>query len=143
MRRVLPLDFDRTAGYVMPKDPVLHHKAIEFAQKELAEIPNFADYARVWLSVDVDDKEKPVSVHGALGFVMRPDIVLCRSLDRKAMVGLYLRANAYLADNGARGYEALVYINPDEAPEQKCPQQKESLAALNMKPANRWAITVR
>ncbi len=143
MRRVLPLDFDRAAGYAMPKDRALHQLAIEFAQKELAEMPNYADYARVWLSVDVDAHEKPLAVHGAIGFVMRPDVVLCRSLDRKAMVGLYLRMNSYLADNGARGFEGLVYINPDEKPEQKCPQQKESLEALGAKPACRWAITVR
>lgn len=131
----------------MPKDRELHQKAIEFAQKHLAEMPNFADYARVWVSADVatdeKGKEKPVLVHGALGFVMRPDVTLCRFLDRKALVGLYLRTNSYLADNGARGYEALVYVNPDEKPEQKCAQQEESLAALAAKPANRWAITIR
>ena len=142
-RRVLPLDFDRAAGYAMPKDPELHRRAIEFAKKELAEMPNFADYARVWLSAEVDAEEKPVRIHGALGFVMRPDVTLCRFLDRKALVGLYLRANAYLADNGARGFEGLVYVNPDEKPEQKCAQQEESLAALGAKPAHRWAIPIR
>lgn len=143
MRRVFPLEFNRTAGYAMPRDSHLHHLAVEFAQKHLAERPNFAEYERVWLSVDVDGNEKPVLIYGALAFVMRPDIVLCRFLDSKAMAGLYARANSYFSDNGARGFEALVYINPDEAPEQKCPQQKESLQALKAKPANRWAITIR
>lgn len=140
---MLPIDFDRAAGYAMPRDRALHQLAIDFAQKHLAEMPNFADYSKVWVSADVDEKEKPVLVHGALGFVMRPDVVLCRFLDRKAFLGLYQRVNSHLADNGARGYEGFVYINPDEAPEQKCPQQTESLAALGAKPAHRWAITIR
>jgi hypothetical protein len=143
MRRVLPLDFNSAGGYFMPKDPHLHRLAVQFAEKELAEMPNFSEYARVWVSAEVDENEVPVSIHGAIGFVMRPDVVLCRALDRKAMVGLYLRTNSYLADNGARGYDTLVYINPDEAPEQKCAHQKETLEALKMKPANRWLITVR
>jgi hypothetical protein len=143
MRRVIPLIFNRAGGYAMPQDPHLHQLAVEFAHKHLAERPNFADFERVWLSADVDADGKPALVHGALAFIMRPDIVLARSLDQKAFVGLYQRAQSYFSDTGARGFEVFVYINPDEAPEQKCPQQAESLQAIQAKPANRWAVTVR
>lgn len=143
MRRVLPLIFNRAGGYAMARDPELHRLAVDFAQKNLAAMPNYSEYERVWLSVDVDAREKPLVVHGALGYIMRPDITLCRFLDPKAVVGLYNRANSHFSDQGAVGNEVFVYINPDEAPEQKCPQQEETLKALLAKPAHRWAVTIR
>jgi hypothetical protein len=141
--RAIALDFHRQMGYVLPVDPDLHKLAIKFAEKELAQIPNYSEFARVWLACEMDGNDKPVSVHGALGYCMRPDFTMARFLNRNALVSLYRRANDFLADNGCRGAEGLVYVNPDEAPEQKCPEQQESLKALGAIPANRWLIKIR
>jgi hypothetical protein len=141
--KAIPLDFNREMGYVIPKDPNLHKLAIQFANDELAEMPNFSEYNRVWLACETDENDHPTSVQGALGFTMRPDITMCRFLNRSALITLYNRANAFFSDNGCRLSEALVYVNPDEKPEQKCPELEQSLAALGARPANRWAVKIR
>ena len=141
--RAVPLDFSRDRGFAMPVDAELHRFAIDFAQKELAAIPNFSEFAKVWVAVESDADGKPTAVRGALGFTMRPDFTLCRFLDRTTFVTLYNRADAYMADNGARGSEVLVYVNQNEAPEQKCPQQLESLKAVKAVPADRWVLKIR
>lgn len=140
--RAVPLDFHREAGYAMPVDRELHQLASKFAEKHLAEMPNFSGLTRVWLACEFEG-EKVKEIHGALGFTMRPDFTLARFLDRQALVTLYHRANGFLSDNGARGSEGLVYISSEEGPEQRCPQQLESLAALGAKPADRWLIKIR
>ena len=141
--RAIALDFNRAAGYAMPCDRALHQMAVEFAQKDLAAIPDYSGYTRVWVAAEVGEDEKPIAIEGALGFTMRPDFTLCRFKNKQALVTLYRRANAYLADNGCRGSEALVYVSSTEAPEQKCPQQKESLAALGALPADRYLVKIR
>jgi hypothetical protein len=141
--RAVSLDFDRAAGYSMPRDRELHRLAVKFAETDLSAIPDYSSYTRVWAAVEFGADEKPVSIQGALGFTMRPDFTLCRFKNKHALVTLYNRANAYLADNGCRGSEGLIYISSTEAEEQKCPQQKESLAALGAKPADRWLVKIR
>lgn len=141
--RAIPLDFDRQMGYSLPKDAKLHKLAVQFAERELAEMPNYSEYNRVWLACETDENDHPTSVHGALGFTMRPDITLCRFLNRNALSVLYNRANAFFADNGCRLSEVLVYVNPDEKPEQKCPEQELSLKAVGARPAHRHLIQIR
>ena len=114
----------------MPVDRGLHQLAIEFAKKHLAALPDYSSYTRVWVAAEIGADDKPVSIEGALGFTMRPDFTLARFKNKESLVTLYRRANAYLADNGCRGSEGLVYVSSTEAPEQRCPQQAESLAAL-------------
>lgn len=140
--RVISLDFDRSAGYAMPKDRELHRLAVQFAEKQLAAMPNYAEYNKIWVAAEMEE-EKPVGIRGALGFTMRPDFTLARFLDPKATVALYQRANAFLADNGARGSEALVFVSSSEGPEQRCPQYKETLEALKARPADRYLITIK
>ncbi len=140
--RAVALDFNRAAGYAMPVDRELHRLAVKFAETDLSAIPDYSSFARVWAAVEFGADQKPVAIHGALGFTMRPDFTLARFKNKQALVTLYNRANAYLADNGCRGGEGLVYISSTEGPEQKCPQQKESLEALNAKPADRWLIKI-
>jgi hypothetical protein len=141
--RAIALDFDRVAGYSMPKDRELHRLAVKFAETDLSAIPDYSSYTRVWVAAEFGADEKATAIHGALGFSMRPDFILCRFKNKQALVTLYNRANAYLADNGCRGSEGLIYIDSKEGPEQKCPQQTESLAALGAKPADRWLVKIR
>jgi hypothetical protein len=140
--RAIALDFLREGGYSLPKDRDLHKLAVQFAEKQLVSIPNFAEYTKVWVAAEMDG-ETPTEIRGALGFTMRPDFTLARFLDRAAVVALYNRANAFLADNGARGSEVLVFVSSEEGPEQRCPQYKETLEALKAKPADRYLITIR
>lgn len=140
--RAVSLDFHRAPGYAMPMDRELHQLAVQFAEKHLADKPNYSELSRVWLACECEG-EKVKAVRGALGFTMRPDFTLARFLDRQALVTLYHRANGFLSDNGARGSDGLVYISSEEGPEQRCPQQLESLAALGAKPADRWLIKIR
>jgi hypothetical protein len=141
--RAFALDFHRAAGYAMPTDRALHQLAVEFAQKHLAEIPDYSSFTRVWVAAEVGADEKPIAIEGALGFTMRPDFTMARFLNKQALVTLYHRANAHLADNGCRGSEGLVYVSSTEDPEQRCPQQAESLAALGAVPAERFLIKIR
>jgi hypothetical protein len=141
--RAIPLDFHRQGGYAMPVDRDLHKLAMGFAERELAEVPNFSEFQRVWLACEVDADDRATSVHGALGFTTRPDFTMARFLNRNALVVLYNRASAFLSDNGCRLSEGLVYVNPDEKPEQKCPEAELSLQALGARPANRWLIKIR
>jgi len=141
--RAISLDFNRQMGYAIPSDPHLHKLAIQFAEKELAEMPNYSEYNKVWVACETDENDIATSVHGVLGYTVRPDITMCRFLNRNALSVLYNRANAFFADNGCRLSEVLVYVNPDEKPEQKCPEQEQSLKALGARPANRWLIKIR
>lgn len=141
--RAIALDFNRAGGYAMPADRALHQLAIEFAKKNLAAIPDYSSFARVWVAAEVSADEKPIAIEGALGFTMRPDFTLARFKNKQALVTLYHRANSYLADNGCRDSEGLVYVSSTEAPEQRCPQQQESLAALGAVPGDRYLIKIR
>jgi len=142
MIHTLALDFNRESGLALPKDPSLHKLAVEFAQRELAEIPNYSEYAKVWVAACMDG-DTPKEIRGALGFTMRPDFTMARFLDRAAVVALYNRANSFLADNGARGSEALVYVNSAEGKEQRCPEYLQTLSALQAKAADRWLIKIK
>lgn len=133
----LPLDFDRAMGYALPKDRELHRRAIEFAEKEVAEKVNYSDFAKVWVAEDGDQ------IVGTLGMTMRPDFTLCRFLNPEAIKLLHQRGNDFLADQGLRGGEALIYMNSKERPEQKCPEGLRTVLELGARPADRWIIRVR
>jgi len=142
MIHTLALDFNREGGLALPKDPSLHKLAVEFAQRELAEIPNYSEYAKVWVAACMDG-DVPKEIRGVLGFTMRPDVTMARFLDRAAVIALYNRANSFFADNGARGSEVLVFVDSSEGKEQKCPQYLETLSALKAKPADRWLVKIK
>lgn len=141
MIRAMLLEFHQAMGYTMPKDRELHRLSVQFAEKHLAEIPDFSSYNRVWVAAEMNG-DIPVRVTGALGFTFRPDFTLARFTDRQTIVALHNRANAYLSDNGARGSDAMVYVNSKEGPEQRCPEWEATLAALKATPSDRWLIKI-
>jgi hypothetical protein len=142
MMRAIPLDFDRAAGYAMPKDRALHKLAVQFAEKECVSIPNFSEFHKVWAICEMED-ESILSVQGLLGFCFRPDFSLNRFLSPDAIVVGYERANAFLGDQGARGQEVTVYMSSTEAPEQKCPNGLKTILSLGARPADRWVLRVK
>lgn len=141
--RAISLDFLRAAGYAHPADPELHRLAVQFAKDNLAEMPDFSNYNKVWVAAEVDQNERPVAVHGALGFTMRPDLTLARMLNPKAFAVLFKRAESFFSDNGGRGSEVLLRLNLEDSPETLCPHAADSLKAAKATPAHRWAIVVR
>lgn len=142
--RTVPLDFNRAPGYAVPKDPALHKMLVEFSEKNLVQQPNFADdFLKVWVVAEFDENEKPLSVQGVGGYVMRPDVTLFRSLNERAMLTLYKRINGFLADAGCLGMEGLVYVNPNEQEKQRCPDVAGTLKVIKAVPANRWSVIVR
>ena len=71
------------------------------------------------------------------------DIPVFRSTGQRSAKMLIDRMNDYLHDQGARGQRVLLHINESEAPEQRCPNYLEWLAAVGAKPAERWAVVVK
>ena len=79
---------------------------------------------------------------GILGFLQRPDVWI-RSDGPDTIARLAQRANAFFSDNGLRGFDVLIYVDPEEDPSQKCKDIQTTLAAFAARPANRWAVTVK
>ena len=146
--RVIPLefnrDFDRSGAVAVPKDALLHNLTCKFAEQALVDQPNLAHgYTKVWVAVEVDANEIPISVQGVVGYQMTPDITLLRALNPQAFSRLTSRVSSFMSDNGARGLKVLVYVNPEEDERQKCPNVDQSLRAWAAVPAHRWEVRVR
>jgi hypothetical protein len=96
------------------------------------------------VACEVNGDGKPVRALGVLCMVLRPDFPVCRFTDNAAVAKLVQRANDFLHDTyGARGCEVLVHISSRETPEQRCPDADEWMRLYGLKPADRWAFTVR
>ena len=76
--RAISLDFNRAPGYAMPCDRQLHQLAVEFAKKELAAIPDYSSFARVWVAAEIGAEDKPVSIEGALTPITSPKAMRAR-----------------------------------------------------------------
>lgn len=139
--RAVPLEFYSQGGLSLPKNAKLHQAAVKFAEKELAEMPDFSGFNKVWLVGEFGEDE-PV-IQGALGFTMRPDFVLNRFLNPEAILVGYERANDFLADNGCMGQEVLIHMAANETPEQRCPQGLKTVLDIGARPADRWRILVK
>lgn len=138
MIQVYPLDFQGQGALLEPVDRQLHDLAVDYCSRELAggDKLNFTKFAKVWVGV------KDGSVMGLAGYVLRPDLPLFRATDGEVLRALGRRANAYFADNGARGQEAFVYIG-NERPEQRCPDWREVLKEFGAKSGRRLLIEVK
>lgn len=143
MIRVYPLDFLGQGAMLTPADPKLHDMAVEFCRKELTEEVNLSQLAKVWVAAESDVKHQPVSPLGVFGYVLKPDVPLCRTIDMEALRILANRYNDYLADLGARGKETFIHVARGERPEQKCAGWAEVLKEWNAKLADRVTVIVR
>ena len=138
MIEIVPLDFIGQGALLEPADRPLHDAAVEYCYRELAKGRelNLTKLAKVW--VGLKDKE----VFGISGYVLRPDIPLLRATDPEVLRALGHRMNDFLADNGARGNQAFLYIG-DEKPEQRCPEWKAVLKEFGATNAQRFLVEVR
>ena len=121
-----------------PRDHKLHDAAVDFCNRELAEGKNLnlAQFAKVWVGLRGEE------VKGIMGYVLRPDIPLLRSIDPEVLRELGLRINDFFADQGARGQEVFLYIG-NEKPEQRCTGWRTVLKDFNPKSGRRVLIEVR
>lgn len=120
-----------------PADPKLHDMAVEFCARELTEKVTLTDLAKVWVATENE------RVLGILGYVLKPDVPLCRAVDAAALRALANRYNDFLADNGARGKETFIHVARNEKPSQKCPAWAEVLKEWDAKLADRVTVKVR
>lgn len=145
--RVVPLYFMGQGALIEPH-PVckeIFNLAALYCKENLAEPVNLSSFLKCWVAVEFED-DKPVAVHGVTGIVNTPDVPLFRVTGEHAKVAtvkLKERIEEYCADQGYRGSEVLVYLNPADSGEQLCPNAYGSMEAFKATPANRWAVKVR
>lgn len=126
-----------------PADTKLHDLAVEFCRRELKEDVNLSHLAKVWVAAEEDENHQPIRILGVFGYVLKPDVPLCRAIHPQALRLLAERYNNYLADNGARGKETFIHIARGEKPEQKCQGWAETLKEWDAKLADRVTVKVR
>jgi len=127
---------------ITPKFPELHDLAVDFCQRELTEDVNLSQYSKVFIAAETEN-DRPVSVEGVTGYVMRPDISLFRAISARATAKLHHRWHTFFADSGILGQEVLLYLSSKETPEQRCASWEEQLKAAQAIPADRFLIKVR
>lgn len=141
MIHIVPLDFLGPKGneaMVTPANAELHDKVVAFCQRELANEVNLTHLAKVWVAVR-DDGE----VDGVFGYVLVPDVPLCRATSEEALRKLAERYNDFLADNGALGKTTFIYVMRGEKPECQCPGVRKVLNDWDAKLADRVEVKVR
>jgi hypothetical protein len=131
---IIPWDLQWHANILFPADQELHHQAIEFCQKNLAEPLYPKQLAKIWLA------RREGKILGVTGIMSRWDIPLFRSINEEASFRMADRLNSYFADQGLRGKEVLLYLSDSERPEQRCPHREEILAKVGARPAERYVV---
>lgn len=139
---IVPLDFLGQGALLTPADPKLHDMVIDYCKRELTEEVNLSQLAKVWVAVEMDGDEYK-EVCGVFGYVLKPDVPLCRATKIEALRKLAQRYNDFLADNGARGKETTIHVARNEKPEQKCEGWKEVLHEWGAKLSDRVTVIVR
>ena len=139
MIRIVPLDFIGQLPMIVPADPALHDRVVEFCRRELKEEITLTDLAKVWVAQEQETKE----IRGVFGYVLVPDVPLCRATDETALRMLADRYNDFLADNGARGKHTFIHVARNEKPECRCPGWAEVLRDWGAKLADRVEVIVR
>lgn len=140
---VFQLFFKAQGDVLVPTDQELHALAVKFAEEEMAKPLDFTQYRSTWVACEIDAEGRPIRGLGLLCMQLKADFPVCRFIDNAAVVKLVQRANDALHDQGARGTEALVFISPDEGPEQKCPNWQSWMEVFGLKPANRYSLVVK
>lgn len=143
---VVPLFFKEGRDGLVPADPVLHSRIIQYCQANLAEVPDLTRYRRTFAVVEYGDHGEIVDIHGVSADRMTPDIGIFRSSGPKAKqatVMLHDRWQSFYADLGWRGEDVFIWVDKSEQPEQQCPNQSGSIKEFDLKVANRMAVRVR
>ena len=141
--KVFPLDFLGQGALLQPKDQCLHDLAVDFCNREIVGDVNLARFAKVFISAEIDDSEKPVNVEGVTGHIWRPDISMFRATTDRATVKLHHRWHTYFADQGLLGEEVFIHLSSKDKPEQRCASWDQELKAAQARVADRYLVKVR
>lgn len=136
MIEITPLDFLGQGALLEPADKELHDASISFCHAQLRDPVSLANFNKVWVG------RKDGEVLGVCGYVLRPDIPLCRAIDADVLRAMGKRMNDFFADNGARGKEVLMYIGNEAAP-QRCPEWRAALKYFGAKSGRRVSFEVK
>lgn len=139
----LPLEFKEFRPEPVPKDEDLYRLTLRFCMTELAELPDFELYRKMWVTVELDKAGKMVRVTGMQALMSVVDLPISRYTNSKAAKLLSERVDSYLADQGLRGVPVFVFISSKEKPEQKCRDWTKWLRIWKAEPADRWLVRVR
>jgi len=140
MIHVVPLDWLGPQGneaMIRPADRDLHDKVVAFCARELKEEINLAHLAKLWVALEGEE------VKGVWGYVLAPDVPVCRATSKEALEAMAQRYNDFLADNGARGKHTFIHVARNEKPSCKCPGWAEVLKDWDAELADRVEVTVR
>lgn len=140
--RALSIDFRVEGGIAYPSDPKLHRLAIDYAERELAKPFNFTDVKKLFVVCEINDAGEPVAIHSMGAIVFKPVVPIFRATVPEAGAVLIDRMRGYLEDQGWRGSEALIYIEPREPKEAKCPKWKQLLRLVRAEKTTHWSVTV-
>lgn len=141
--KIFPLDFLGQGALLQPKDHQLHDLAVDFCAREVVGDVNLVKFAKVFISAEVDESERPINVEGVTGHIWRPDISLYRATTARATAKLHHRWHTYFADQGLLGEEVFIHLNSKDTPEQRCTNWNNELMAAQAIPADRYLVKVR
>lgn len=148
MRRMgaIPILFRAGIDGPIPSEPHVYSLAVQYCQKNLAEVPDFKSYARCYIEAEFGEHGQILEVHGVTCLHFPPDAPVFRVTGpyaKRATVDMYERLNSYLSDLGWRGQDAFIHVSSSENPEQRCENWEETLKELDAKPADRFLVKVR
>lgn len=148
MRRLItvPIDFKNSINGIVPVDPTLYSRAIQYCADQLSNPPDLKTMAKTWVVVEPGEKQEIIEVHGITGYCMRPDIPFFRATGnnpKRVTHMLHERLNSHFSDSGWRGHDVFLYISNSEKPEQRCGLWQDSLINVGAVPAERYAVTIR
>jgi hypothetical protein len=140
--RGFSLKFSMQGGILFPLDQKLHALAVKFADENLCEKINFADYESVLVVAECDDKGEPTKVVAINARVAIWDYPVWRFVDEAAGKVLIDRTRAKLDDEGLKGREVFVHVRDHEQQETRCPKWKKFLRFVGAEKASRWRVRV-
>lgn len=141
---VVPVDFRKQGEDVIPADPDLFSRVMEYCRTNLSELPNLKHYTKTIATVEYEG-DKIIEVHGVSFMRPVPDIAGFRVSGPKAKqatVMMHDRWQSYFADNGWRHDEVFIWIDIDEEVERQCENRQGSIGAFNLRPAKRMLVKV-
>lgn len=144
--RDVPVLFKQAPEGIVPADPGLYSRVIQYCEANLAEVPNLRDYARTIAVIEEGPNGELIDVHHVSFFRYVPDISGFRSTGKRAKQATKLahdRWQSYFSDLGFGGQDILIWLDEDELPQQQCDNRGGSIKEFNLRPAKRMLVKVR
>lgn len=152
--QMIPLDFEQTANGPVCKSKILYDAVQKFCLAEFGEAKPLATYMRSWAIIhfyeSADEGKREFEVVGLVATQNMPDFPVFHTkksvvlegrksevLEARTVQLMVERCHAFLQDIGQMGKQITIFIADSEYP-----KWKEFLERMNIKPAQRVAMTV-